>query len=301
MGNRKLLIIILILLVILPTALATILEEGKSVEKSGKNIKLVSVGSDKVVVDVDGISSIISLGKTKYVNGATIEVFEIESDFAPKTADIVITVNQECGDNVCGGDETKTTCCRDCGCSSDLACTDNQCINAKDNECTKNSDCNDNNLSTADICSGLPRKCSNEEIACEQDANCDDQDGTTQDTCINKICSFALYSDLAECKINEDCNDNITCTKDRCQGLPLKCINEEITSCESHDDCCPPTCSYPDDLNCKGIKESDNEFDDLEIKEGIQKENITGEEVKTEEKTGFFKKIINWFFNLFTT
>ena len=301
MGNRKLLIIILILLVILPTALATILEEGKSVEKSGKNIKLVSVGADKVVVDVDGISSIISLGKTKYVNGATLEVFEIQSDFAPKTADIVITVNQECGDNVCGGDETTTTCCKDCGCSGDLACTDNQCINAKDNECTKNSDCNDNNLSTADICSGLPRKCSNEEIACEQDANCDDQDGTTQDTCINKICSFALYSDLAECKINEDCNDNIICTKDRCQGLPLKCVNEEITSCESHDDCCPPTCSYPDDLNCKGIKESDNEFDDLEIKGDIQEENITGEEVKTEEKTGFLKKIIKWFFNLFTT
>ena len=299
------LLLILFLIFILPNVSA--LTEGQSTVVSGKTITLVSVGPENVVVDVDGIGNIISLGKTKYVNGATITVNSIDADFDPGSADLSIVVNQECGDDVCSGDETQQTCCKDCGCNGGLSCTENRCINPKDNECEKSSDCNDNNQNTVDICSGVPRECSNKETICEKDSDCDDKDGLTQDTCINNLCNFVLYSDLAECNSNEDCNDSIACTKDKCEGLPLKCVNEEITSCGSYDDCCPLTCSYPDDLNCKGIKESeDSQFDKI-LEEDSSDENITAEvlnategEIGAEEKASFFKRIINWLKNLFT-
>jgi len=303
---KKLSSIILVFLLLLPLTLATTLNVGDSTQKSGKVITLTGVGEDKAVFDVDGVGNIVNLNKSKNINGATIEVSSVQYNFDPKQATFTVTVKYVCGDNVCEGEES-TTCCKDCGCDDGLKCTENRCINPKDNKCNKNTDCNDNDETTIDICSGVPTKCSHKEATCKQDLECDDQDKLTQDTCVNNLCSFVLYSDLAECKKDEDCNDDISCTKDKCEGLPLKCVNEEITTCGSYDDCCPPTCSYPDDLNCKGVKESDDsQFDEL-----IEEENILNEDLILEEETnttekilddkedGFFKKIISWFKKLF--
>ncbi|QQG38476.1 MAG: hypothetical protein HYS32_02610 [Candidatus Woesearchaeota archaeon] len=298
---KKPLLLIFILLISLNLVYAaTVLKEGESTKVKGKTITLVSIGDYKVVVNVDGVKDIINLKEEKLVNGALIEVLETDDAVVPPYVELTIDVKDECGNKICDSTENSKICCTDCGCLAGLECTSNICIDPKANECTTNSNCDDKNINTTDLCSGIPRKCSNTEIdfSCIQNTGCDDKNPDTQDTCVNNRCSFILYSELAECQTNQDCDDGNLCTKEKCEGLPLKCVYDSITSCGSHDDCCPPGCFYPDDLNCP--KEKGQQLFD-EQNETVDEEVNTTEttEVQT-EKVSFFAKIVNFFKNLFS-
>jgi len=59
-----------------------------------------------------------------------------------------------CGDGTCNAGETRSSCCRDCGCAAGQSCQGNSCAAVQ--VCTSDSQCNDNNGCTLDHCSSLP-------------------------------------------------------------------------------------------------------------------------------------------------
>jgi len=64
-----------------------------------------------------------------------------------------------CGDGKCVEGETYMTCCQDCGCTPGFVCTINACVPAEKDECQSETDCNDNDISTKDACTGKPKTC----------------------------------------------------------------------------------------------------------------------------------------------
>ncbi|MBM3200272.1 hypothetical protein FJZ53_05005 [Candidatus Woesearchaeota archaeon] len=64
--------------------------------------------------------------------------------------------------------------------------------------------------------------------------------------CINNVCQ------KHECALNEDCNDDNSCTIDKCTTSQLKvCSYDLIKSCINNDTCCPTSCGTADDTDCE--------------------------------------------------
>jgi len=65
---------------------------------------------------------------------------------------------------------------------------------------------------------------------------------------------LTLMTDVSwknECEIDSDCDDYDECTKDNCDGYPLKCdSNTNISWCQNNDGCCPHSCSWRVDTDC---------------------------------------------------
>ena len=104
---------------------------------------------------------------------------------------------------------------------------------------------------------------------CEENIDCNDKNANTEDICKKNKC----YNTFV-CKINSQCKDDNECTKDYCEDGT--CFNEDISGC--------------------GIEEIKDEINVEET------ENITTTQSNVElkeEKVGFFKRIINFFWNLF--
>jgi hypothetical protein len=87
------------------------------------------------------------------------------------------------------------------------------------NECETDSDCNDNNACTSDVCSGTPKKCSNRvtSIGCNVNNNCVPI-GTRTET------QFCNVNKSMVSQTSEDvrCNNNYECTSNVC--INNKCI-----------------------------------------------------------------------------
>lgn|GEM_PF-3415957 len=90
-----------------------------------------------------------------------------------------------CGDGRCVEGESYISCCQDCGCPTGFICKDNLCSAPPKDHCTFDTDCNDNDASTKDICEGKPKRCKSTPITecstgdgyCPQDCTYDtDQD-----------------------------------------------------------------------------------------------------------------------------
>ena len=104
-------------------------------------------------------------------------------------------------------------------------------------ECIINSDCNDSDSCTKDICSG--GLCSNPQIT-----TCENNDG-----CCPTNCTSINDNDcVSECTTNSECADGDSCTKDICSGG--LCSNPQITACENNDGCCPAGCNHTNDNDC---------------------------------------------------
>ena len=104
-------------------------------------------------------------------------------------------------------------------------------------ECIINSDCNDSDSCTKDICSG--GLCSNPQIT-----TCENNDG-----CCPPNCTSINDNDcVPECTTNSECADGDSCTKDICSGG--LCSNPQITTCENNDGCCPAGCNHTNDNDC---------------------------------------------------
>lgn len=219
------------------------LKAGQSRTISGKNLTLLASYSEFITVNVDGVQRDINVflvqnateirfnSLTVNVNGVNITVNDVFE--SQKMAELIIQVGFVCGDDVCSSAETSTICCKDCGCSSAYTCIDNQCIESRLNQCSNASECNDNNPCTADLCQGIPRKCSNILVSV-----CIDND-----ECCPEKCYYENDSDCPrnktkfECFSSRECTDSNVCTLDYCEEG--KCKHDKEDGCDFNNTCMP--------------------------------------------------------------
>ncbi|MBW2981045.1 hypothetical protein KY360_06535 [Candidatus Woesearchaeota archaeon] len=110
-------------------------------------------------------------------------------------------------------------------------------------ECTINTECDDNVTSTRDICTGTPKTCSNIPITA-----CLDGDNYCPSGCTYDDDNDCAQPD--ECLTDDDCDDDDPSTIDNCTGTPKTCSNTLTTECITGDDYCPSGCIYDDDQDC---------------------------------------------------
>jgi len=111
--------------------------------------------------------------------------------------------------------------------------------NAVKQQCTLDSDCNDNNECTNDICNVTTGKCINNPVS--------DNTACTGGICCGGTCTGAT------CSVNTDCNDGNSCTIDSCYNggtCSAYCGYQDITQCINDDGCCPSGCDYTNDNDC---------------------------------------------------
>lgn len=139
-------------------------------------------------------------------------------------------------------------------------------------DCTTNAQCNDGHTCTSDTCAA--GTCNHTELdnLCPDPLKCDgidrcnpdndDADATTGcyapgNPCEPRVCKEATYVEgdpatCTDCASNADCSDDITCTKDTCDGNTGFCAHNE------DDDLCPDT------LFCNGDDRCDPEDSDAD-------------------------------------
>ena len=101
---------------------------------------------------------------------------------------------------------------------------------------------------------------------CEQDEDCCTDCGCGNGSkCIGNNC---IDASLNICIQNLDCNDNNTCTIDKCSGYKGSCSHESLTSCINEDSCCPSNCNETSDLDCRKCPINECFIDNQCIKEG---------------------------------
>lgn len=185
----------------------TTFKVGENEDVDGRTVTIKQISSGSVVVDVNGVSNIVDIGQRKEINGIEVTVDEIfyveEKEGRFVKLNLKSLYKFVCGDGDCEGDETKESCCKDCGCDSGYVCEDNKCIleskSSEYNECGENEDCDDEDDSTIDRCKGSPKTCVHIlSYLCERDEDCDDGNGCTEDKCINYDC---LNKRIAGCEI----------------------------------------------------------------------------------------------------
>ncbi len=154
-------------------------------------------------------------------------------------------------------------------------------------KCTIDSDCDDNDNSTKDSCSGDPKDCSHTKIT-----NC-----TTGDNYCPPDCEYEQDQDcpkIDQCQDDTECDDNDACTEDTCSGDPKKCSNVRTPGCSLEDKCVPigtrtgaEYCTNTNELASQ--KEIDsNCSNNYECKTNFCSDDIC-------KKTGLLKRISTWF------
>jgi len=174
-------------------------------------------------------------------------------------------VNSDCGINgfvgntFCIDDDVyqpfETNSCDDAGTSSsscsvennnelvevcDDTCVDGECVPI---ECSVDSDCDDSNINTEDICNNagtVDSFCTNDPITCFNDADCDDTNALTLDECLNPgTVSSICENTPIDCNTDADCDDSDSFTKDTCNNpgaIDSFCTNDPI-ECFVDGDC----------------------------------------------------------------
>ncbi len=234
LSNLSKIVILLILISIIVSAVSTnqkiILSVGNSTIINGKNITLRGISENKANIDVDGVLQSAEYNRTKFINGVKITVLGLASE--PPLAILNITIDFVCGDRLCSEFEDNKICCTDCNCTlaGDI-CIGNRCAKLEA-ECINNSDCNDSNPCTENICdkSSYPSQCVYKQIT-----QC-----ISNDTCCPSQCDTPQDSDCAlvdKCKEDSECDDKNPCTQDKCQGSPKRCDFLKEEGCPLNDKC----------------------------------------------------------------
>ncbi len=161
------------------------------------------------------------------------------NDNNPKTKDECTGTPKKCANaEVTGCLSADGLCPAGCNALSDSDCK-NLPVEAK--TCKSASECDDDNLETADGCSGDPPRCIHKTVK-----NCVDRDGVCP-----KTCSPETDTDCQDaCMENADCNDGKAETIDRCEGHPKRCKNTLVTECTDGDGVCLASCSEANDSDC---------------------------------------------------
>lgn len=99
--------------------------------------------------------------------------------------------------------------------------------------CTDNSDCNDSNVCTTDVCQS--NVCVNSPVAgcCTTAAQCNDGDVCTNDACVSNACQYTNNS--APCTDGNSCTTNDTCSSGTCVG-------GQAPNCDDGNACTTDTC-----------------------------------------------------------
>lgn len=167
------------------------LDVGVAVDFEGYEVKLKNLRVDKAVVSVDGESAILEIDDEKILSGVRIKLKEIVhiggNDGFIKAELSALYV---CGDGECSDTETKANCCKDCGCETGFDCIEDACLVHVDNECERDSDCDDADDNTLDKCTaGRPKTCNHiADTICIDNSDCDDGNSCTTDRCVNNDC-----------------------------------------------------------------------------------------------------------------
>ena len=142
--------------------------------------------------------------------------------------------DDSCFNGICRHEPVLRCCVIDSDCEDFNSCTLNKCNNNTCehpliNECAHSNDCPDNT-----VCGSF---CNCTEFLtpeCELNSECNDSDSCTEDLCIRNICNNER---IPRCCIEDnDCLDFNDCTIDNCiNGL---CRNEQIPSCCRFDETC---------------------------------------------------------------
>ena len=100
-----------------------------------------------------------------------------------------------------------------------------------ENCCLKDTDCNDGNPCTTDVCPAPAGKCTHtaRPACCARDSDCDDRNQCTTDRCpmAGGMCQNTNVKGC--CNVDADCNDGNLCSEDRCANN--KCSNPPIAGC----------------------------------------------------------------------
>ena len=144
--------------------------------------------------------------------------------------------NNSCTIDECDGDplfchHKLILWCRD----DDGCCPESRCTGENDNDCGKpiltgcinNSECDDFNTSTTDICDNNTRRCNNTLITM-----C-----IAGDDYCPKNCTMETDADCDGCSEEKDCNDDDACTSDACSGTPKRCSYEATDGCNIGGEC----------------------------------------------------------------
>lgn len=201
-------------------------------------------------------------------------------------------VSWQCGSwSECINGKKTRTCTDVNSCSDpDWYKDEKDCIMA--DECEVDSDCDDNDISTTDSCSGTPKKCSNTKIT----------ECKTGDNYCPTNCNYEQDKDCpepGECSTDSDCDDNDACTTDRCAGTPKKCSNQKTGSgCDLNGNCVPIG-TRTENKYC----DVDNSFKNQKIGEGSCDNNYEcSSNICVNNQcieANFIQKIIEWFKRLF--
>ncbi len=190
--------------------------------------------------------------------------------------------------------------------------------------CSMDTECDDSNPCTINECEGDPLRCHRTLILwCRDDDGCcpesrctpeKDNDCkaagtpvnitgniTTNESINGSITNQSSTEDtiiVAECTVNEDCDDSNFCTADNCLGEPKKCSYDKADGCNFNETCM---------LTGKRIEthfcHTDNTMQQLREKKEYCDNNyecLSNQCIKNICKgDGFFKSITNWFKGLF--
>ncbi len=173
--------LIFVILLILPLVLAKTdtfqMQKGDSQLFYGKNITLLNFNEeeDSIIICINNKIKIVT--DNALVNGVSVDIRRVTPEFAEFRVDYR-----------CSG--------RECDC--DASCSNELCIPR--DQCSNDSDCNDNDETTLDKCEDSPKKCiySQKPVSkaqCTDNENCNDNNECTQDSCENGSCKFTEISD----------------------------------------------------------------------------------------------------------
>ncbi len=204
--NKILIILFLVLFSYSVLAEEVTLNKGQSVTSGGHTIILANVGTNNIVVSVDGVKNIVTLDQKKTINGVEILPVEIVyAGFDTDSAKIFISVEEaltfggNCGNDICEDSEDKSSCCTDCGCESGYSCSNNKC---EKNECATNEECysTPKDYCISDKCTGKPKKCSHTSIT----------ECVINDKCCPVNCYYPGDPDCSSTKLNPNQKTIIT-------------------------------------------------------------------------------------------
>ncbi len=260
------------------------LSVGSTATVSGKTLTVLRVTPDHIKVDVDGVDNNLANGGSAEVNGMKVDVLSLlYIDETYSEVNLRLTVDYECGDSNCSKGETSESCCKDCGCTTGQ-CISNKCTTA---ECKEDKDCNSKDPCTLEKCNS--GKCEKTNIT-ECKGN---------DNCCPASCAYEKDADCkkeeaiitAECQTDSECNDNNSCTSDKCSST--KCLHESAKGCDLKGTCYNLTeridTLYCTDSGMQSQKENKSPCsNNYECAENMCTNNVCG----TESNKGFYTGII---------
>ena len=236
-------------------------EESYRIEGTKYEVKVLSIGQDQEVNEVNfridaNLTPLLNKDDTyelKYITITVHNITYVDDTSGLNSVNFSLDFNyNKCGNDLCEGSETCSSCVQDCACALNYLCTSGQCIEelrCGDNRCSSGETClidnccngqsyhleyDKNNCGTCDnvcaanegcisgYCTNLTGYCgdntcdSNENCGtCIRDCACDNGYECIGNSCVSPY----------ECILDSDCDINETCVDNECEAVPQETLN----------------------------------------------------------------------------